>query len=183
MKDADGNIVGGIELFSASNSQLLLKQKISELERLALLDHLTELPNRRQLNIELIAQNAMVERMSGYSYGILYFDIDHFKQINDVEGHDVGDKALQVVAKTISGSIRPFDTLGRWGGEEFLGIFPNIARKELCLIAERLLALVRASSVETSHGPIVITDVDWRNPFPESGKRRRSHKKGGCHDV
>ena len=99
----------------------------------------------------------MVERISGYSYGILYFDIDHFKRINDEEGHDVGDKALQVIAKTISGSIRPFDTIGRWGGEEFLGIFPNIARKELCLIAERLLALVRASSVETLHGPIVLT--------------------------
>jgi diguanylate cyclase (GGDEF)-like protein/PAS domain S-box-containing protein len=157
LKDADGNITGGIELFSESNSQLLLKQKISELERLALLDYLTELPNRHQLNTELIAQHAICERTKGYSFGLLYFDIDHFKRINDEEGHAVGDRALRVVAKTIAGSIRPFDTIGRWGGEEFIGIFPNITRKNLCVIAERLLALVRASSVETSHGPIGLT--------------------------
>jgi len=154
LKDANGNIIGGIELFSESNSQFLLKQKISELERLALLDHLTELPNRRQLNMELIAQSALCERTKGYSFGILYLDIDHFKRINDEEGHDVGDRALQVIAKTIAGSIRPFDTIGRWGGEEFLGIFPNITHEGLIIIADRLLALVRASSVRTSHGSI-----------------------------
>jgi len=157
MKDADGNIVGAVEIFSESNSQLVLRQKILELERLALLDHLTELPNRRHLNMELIAQSALCERTEGYSFGILFFDIDRFKRINDREGHDIGDKALQVFAKTVSSSIRPFDTIGRWGGEEFLGIFPNVSRENLSVIAERLSALVRASSVETPHGPIRFT--------------------------
>jgi diguanylate cyclase (GGDEF)-like protein/PAS domain S-box-containing protein len=157
LRDSAGNIVGAIELFSESNSQLVLKQKVLELERLALLDHLTELPNRRHLNMELIAQSALCKRTDGYSFGILFFDIDRFKRINDREGHDTGDKALQVIAKTIAGSIRPFDTIGRWGGEEFLGIFPSITREELSTVAERLLALVRASSVETHHGPIHFT--------------------------
>jgi diguanylate cyclase (GGDEF)-like protein/PAS domain S-box-containing protein len=157
LKDAAGNIIGAIELFSESNSQIVLKQKILELERLALLDHLTELPNRRHLNMELLAQSALCERTEGYSFGILFFDIDRFKRINDREGHDIGDRALQVIAKTIAGSIRPFDTIGRWGGEEFLGIFPNIAREELFIVAERLMALVRASSVQTPHGPVHFT--------------------------
>jgi diguanylate cyclase (GGDEF)-like protein/PAS domain S-box-containing protein len=157
LKDAAGNITGAIELFSESSSSIALRQKVQELERLALLDHLTELPNRRHLNMELIAQSALCERVQGYSFGILFLDIDRFKRINDREGHDVGDKALQVIAKTIAGSIRPFDTIGRWGGEEFLGIFPNIAREELFVVAERLLALVRASSVNTAHGPIHFT--------------------------
>jgi diguanylate cyclase (GGDEF)-like protein/PAS domain S-box-containing protein len=157
LKNAAGGIIGAIELFSESHSQIVLKQKILELERLALIDHLTELPNRRHLNMELIAQSALCERAEGYWFGVLFFDIDRFKRINDREGHDVGDKALQVIAKTLAGSIRPFDTIGRWGGEEFLGIFPNIAREELPIVAERLLALVRASSTETPHGPIRFT--------------------------
>jgi diguanylate cyclase (GGDEF)-like protein/PAS domain S-box-containing protein len=157
LQDPAGNIIGAIELFSESNSQIVLKQKIIELERLALLDHLTELPNRRHLNMELIAQSALCERTEGYSFGILFFDIDRFKRVNDREGHDVGDKTLQVIAKTISGSIRPFDTIGRWGGEEFLGIFPSITHEELSKVAERLLVLVRASSVETPHGLIKVT--------------------------
>ena len=157
LKDAAGIIIGAIELFSESSSQVVLRQKIVELERLALLDHLTELPNRRHLNMELIAQSALCDRTEGYSFGILFFDIDRFKRINDREGHEIGDKALQVMAKTIAGSIRPFDTVGRWGGEEFLGIFPNITREELSTIAERLMALVKASSVVTPHGRIHFT--------------------------
>jgi diguanylate cyclase (GGDEF)-like protein/PAS domain S-box-containing protein len=157
LKDAGGNTIGAIELFSESNSQLVLKQKILELERLSLLDPLTELPNRRHLNMELIAQSALCQRAERYSFGTLFIDIDHFKSINDREGHDIGDKTLQVIAKTISCSIRPFDSIGRWGGEEFLGIFPNTSRQELNVIAQRLLSLVRASSVETLHGPIKVT--------------------------
>jgi diguanylate cyclase (GGDEF)-like protein/PAS domain S-box-containing protein len=157
LKNAEGNIIGGIELFSESNSQILLQQKIVELEKLALVDHLSQLPNRRQLQLELAAQCAMCERAQEYSFGILYFDIDHFKRVNDIEGHDIGDKALQVVAKTIESSIRPFDTIGRWGGEEFLGVFPNISRERLCILAERLLALVRKSFIETPKGSINVT--------------------------
>jgi diguanylate cyclase (GGDEF)-like protein/PAS domain S-box-containing protein len=157
LKNAEGNIIGGIELFSESNSHILLQQKIAELEKLALVDHLSQLPNRRQLHLELAAQCAMCKRAQEYSFGILYFDLDHFKRINDEEGHDIGDKSLQIVAKTIASSIRPFDTVGRWGGEEFLGIFPNITREKLCILAERLLTLVRKSIIETPHGPIHVT--------------------------
>jgi diguanylate cyclase (GGDEF)-like protein len=158
LKSAEGNIIGGIELFSESSPQSALQQKITELEKLALVDHVSQLPNRRQLHLELAAQCAMCERAQEYSFGILYFDLDHFKRINDEKGHDIGDKAIRVVAKTISSSIRPFDTIGRWGGDEFLGIFPNIPREILCTLAERLLALVRRSIIiDAPHDPIKIT--------------------------
>jgi diguanylate cyclase (GGDEF)-like protein/PAS domain S-box-containing protein len=157
LKNTEGNIIGGIELFSESSPQSVLQQKIAELEKLALVDHISQLPNRRQLHLELAAQCAMCERAQEYSFGILYFDLDHFKRINDEKGHDIGDKAIRVVAKTISSSIRPFDTIGRWGGDEFLGIFPNISREVLCILAERLLALVRRSIIDTPHDPIKIT--------------------------
>jgi diguanylate cyclase (GGDEF)-like protein/PAS domain S-box-containing protein len=157
IKSAEGNIIGGIELFTATMSQFHLKQKISELEKLALLDHLTESPNRRHLHTELFAQCATSDRTKGYSFGILYLDIDHFKHVNDTYGHAIGDKTLQVIAKTLENSIRAYDTLGRWGGEEFLGVFPNINRERLCIIAERLLALTNKSIIETPQGPIHVT--------------------------
>jgi diguanylate cyclase (GGDEF)-like protein/PAS domain S-box-containing protein len=157
LKNAEGEIIGGIELFSESTSQSVLQHKIFELEKLALVDHLSQLPNRRQLHLELAAQCAMCERAQEYSFGILYIDLDHFKRINDEEGHDIGDKALQVIAKTISSSIRPFDTIGRWGGDEFLGLFPNITREKLGALAERLIALVRRSTIQTPHGAINVT--------------------------
>jgi diguanylate cyclase (GGDEF)-like protein/PAS domain S-box-containing protein len=157
LKNDEGTVVGGIELFSESLSQLRLKQQIRDLERLALLDSLTELPNRRHLSIELIAQCAISKRTKEYGFGILYMDIDHFKRVNDRHGHAIGDRTLQVIAKTITNSVRPYDTIGRWGGEEFLGIFPNITRESLSIIAQRILALTRKSSIETEQGSIHVT--------------------------
>jgi len=116
LEDDEGNIVGGIELFSDRSPQEALRSKITELEKLALLDPLTRLPNRRQLISELAAQFAMLGR-SRIPFGVLFFDIDHFKRFNDEHGHHIGDLALQTVAKTLSACVRPFDTIGRWGGK------------------------------------------------------------------
>jgi diguanylate cyclase (GGDEF)-like protein/PAS domain S-box-containing protein len=155
MKNDEGEIIG-IELFSESNPQASLRTKIAELEKLALLDPLTRLPNRRQLTSQLVSQLAMWNR-SNIPFGVLFFDIDHFKLFNDEHGHNVGDIALQTVAKSLSAFVRPFDTIGRWGGEEFLGIFINTSAELLSDIAKRLCTLVRMSRVETVAGPLGVT--------------------------
>jgi diguanylate cyclase (GGDEF)-like protein/PAS domain S-box-containing protein len=172
LEDDGGNIVGGIELFSDSSPQEALRSKITELEKLALLDPLTRLPNRRQLISELAAQFAMLGR-SGIPFGVLFFDIDHFKRFNDEHGHHIGDLALQTVAKTLSACVRPFDTIGRWGGEEFVGIFPNTTGELLTAIAGRLRMLVRNSRVETETVQLGVTvsvggTVPGRKDTPES---------------
>lgn len=156
LKDTEGKIIGGCEVFSDNRSQADLHLKLAELEKLALLDPLTGLVNRRYLLSELAAQFAMWER-SRISFGILFFDIDHFKDFNDGHGHHVGDAVLQTVAKTLAGSVRSFDTIGRWGGEEFIGIFPNTTEELLSEIADRLCMLVRKSRIETEKGPTSIT--------------------------
>lgn len=74
-------------------------------------------------------------------------DIDHFKNVNDNFGHNNGDTVLKVIAKTLIKNVRSFDTVGRWGGEEFLGLIENINKDELLKIAEKLRALVDASSI------------------------------------
>jgi diguanylate cyclase (GGDEF)-like protein/PAS domain S-box-containing protein len=147
LEDDDGRIVGAIEFFSTPTPQNALFARMAELEKLALLDPLTRLPNRRHLTAELDAQLAMLRR-SGVTFGALFFDIDRFKRFNDQFGHAAGDAALQTVAKTLVASARPFDTVGRWGGEEFVGIYPNVTTALLETIATRLAMLVRRSRVE-----------------------------------
>ncbi|WP_354623858.1 diguanylate cyclase [Psychromonas sp. MME2] len=95
------------------------------LARLALTDSLTNLGNRRKLDKTLTAENDRAIRFN-HAYGVLLLDIDYFKQVNDPYGHQVGDQVLVELANLLKTLIRKTDTLGRWGGEEFLIICPEI---------------------------------------------------------
>jgi diguanylate cyclase (GGDEF)-like protein/PAS domain S-box-containing protein len=154
--DSHGAVMGAVELFSDSSSVEALRARMAVLEHLSLIDPLTQLPNRRYVQSELEAQLAMLRR-TGVPYAVAMLDIDHFTQFNDEFGHDVGDQALQVVARTLSSVVRPFDVVGRWGGEEFVGIFPNTAADSIEGIVSRLCQMVRRSRVEYAGGHRSIT--------------------------
>jgi diguanylate cyclase (GGDEF)-like protein/PAS domain S-box-containing protein len=156
MRNEAGEIEGCIELFTDLSSGEALRLQLEEMKRLALLDHLTQLPNRRCLESKLEAHLTEI-KSSQATLGLLYLDIDHFKAFNDRYGHDAGDQVLRSVANTLKGAVRPFDTVGRWGGEEFLGLFPNADYHRLRGIAERLRMLVEHSRVDTPHGPLGTT--------------------------
>ena len=119
-------------------------------------DALTGLPNRRHLETQLYSRLEELRR-SGIGFGLLFIDIDHFKQINDRHGHEVGDQVLRIVADTLSLSVRPFDMLGRWGGEEFLGVLPHTDLENLRAIAERLRVLVSYSRADTDNCTVTAT--------------------------
>lgn len=140
----DGTQVG-VEIFRPAGSSRNLKDEIDELRRLSLADPLTGLPNRRQMEAVLSASVAAMRR-NGIPFGVLFVDIDHFKAANDRYGHAAGDRVLLTIARTLLASIRPFDVVGRWGGEEFLGVFPMLSARNLVEIAERLRHLVEATS-------------------------------------
>ncbi len=142
--DDTGNIIGGIELFTDNSTQQLYKIKIQELEKLAMQDSLTKLPNRNYLQHELSTCFAERRRIK-MDFGLLYIDIDHFKKFNDSYGHDVGDKVLIFVSETFLKNARPFDVYGRWGGEEFLAIIRNIDANMLLKVADRMRLLVQNS--------------------------------------
>jgi diguanylate cyclase (GGDEF)-like protein len=80
-------------------------------------------------------------------FGVVFFDIDGFKRFNDEHGHEAGDVALQTVARTLAATIRPHDSAGRWGGEEFLVILANVQAGALKTLAERLCRMVRHSRI------------------------------------
>jgi len=145
--DRDGNVTGAVESFNDASFVEDLRARVALLEKLSLLDPLTQLPNRRYVESELDSHLAMLRR-NGVPCGIVMMDIDHFKQFNDEFGHVVGDVALQTVARTLSAVIRPFDLVGRWGGEEFVGVFPNTEARTLTSVAGRLCRMVGHSQVQ-----------------------------------
>ncbi len=146
LKDAAGQTIGGVELFRDMSNVQANALRIVELEKLALLDNLTQLANRHYIDQEI--QNRFEEyKRHAVPFGILFMDIDHFKKVNDTYGHDVGDAVLRFVARTLSANSRPFDLYGRWGGEEFIGIIRNMATPDLAHLGERIRFLIESSYI------------------------------------
>jgi len=156
LRNAAGEIIGAAEVFRDQTYLKIMFEKIGELERMALLDPLTRLPNRRHAEASLQMRLEELQRY-GWPFGILFIDIDHFKAINDQHGHDVGDKVLRLVSMTLMNSLRPFDFLCRWGGEEFVAVVVNISEPQLLYIAERARRLVEQSSISLENGAMRVT--------------------------
>lgn len=114
------------------------------LERLANTDRLTGLWNR--LKFEEVAQQEVgrAERY-GYPLSLVFFDIDHFKEINDQHGHEIGDQVLCRLADRVREHLRDSDSLCRWGGEEFLILMPHTDQQQARQLAEKLRELISSS--------------------------------------
>jgi diguanylate cyclase (GGDEF)-like protein/PAS domain S-box-containing protein len=156
MRNRAGNIIGAVEVFSDSTVRKKAEKRVTELEQLAFRDSLTGLPNRRYLQLKV--EQAMEEhRRFGRLFGLLLFDVDHFKQVNDTHGHDVGDALLKTVAQTLVEGLRTVDVVGRWGGEEFLVLMPDLDAIGLGDLAERCRVLIAQSSVASGSSRISVT--------------------------
>jgi len=151
-----GEIIGAVEIFSDNSPAVQAKQRIESLEKLAMLDALTHLANRRFLESSLNSRLEELRRQKWQS-GLLFMDIDNFKSINDTWGHEIGDRVLTMVAKTISAHIRVFDVCGRWGGEEFIVLVTNTDEATLRVIAERQRQLVASSTLTHEEGVLRVT--------------------------
>jgi diguanylate cyclase (GGDEF)-like protein/PAS domain S-box-containing protein len=150
LKSHSGAIMGAVEVFSDNTAKAQMAERLAQLEQLALLDPLTGLPNRRHLESHVYSRLEEFRR-DGWAFGILFIDVDDFKLVNDRYGHDTGDRVLKMVARTLNANSRYFDIVGRWGGEEFLGVIYNVDQRKLQEISERWRLLVEQS---------VLTDAD-----------------------
>jgi diguanylate cyclase (GGDEF)-like protein/PAS domain S-box-containing protein len=153
---ADGTITGAVEAFEDASGDLAGRQRIAELERLALLDPLTRLGNRRHAEIQLQAHMQEFER-SQRSFGILFFDIDRFKRFNDDHGHEMGDRVLSMVGRTLAASVRVYDSVCRWGGDEFVGVIADVDEKRLLAVAEKMRVLVVTAGLRLPTETIGVT--------------------------
>lgn len=120
-----------------------VKQRTYELEKQANTDSVTGLSNRFSI-IEKLQSNFLHFQRYKRTFTVLMIDIDHFKQINDLHGHQVGDQVLEEVAKSIKKTCRQTDFVGRYGGEEFLAILPETCSEPAVKLAERIRANIEA---------------------------------------
>ena len=142
----DGEIVAAVEIFNDISPKFIVPQRKIELERMQLLDKLTEVGNQRFLEIHL---QSRIEELKKYRipFALLYIDVDHLKEVNDSYGKPAGDQVLRSIAQTINNNIRFFDIVGRWQSDEFLVVLFNIEESKLDYVANKIRLLIEKSSI------------------------------------
>jgi diguanylate cyclase (GGDEF)-like protein len=133
----------GFGIFWMASAQLRIA-----LEGLADSDPLTGIYNRRSF-VSLCEKELLRSIRTGEQFSLLMFDVDHFKQINDRHGHSVGDAVLCAVVEKLRNSVRNIDSVGRWGGEEFVALLPKADSHSALLVAQRLRFSVESISHAT----------------------------------
>lgn len=124
-----------------------LNAVLVQVDEISHVDTLTYLPNRRQIMKTLQNEVNRAERYNTI-LSIAMIDIDHFKQINDTHGHTAGDQVLLKLANLLQLNIRDTDTVGRYGGEEFLAVLPNTRLQHAGEMAARLCKRIRQEEVD-----------------------------------
>jgi len=125
--------------------QTMLHQLKERLEHASNYDSLTGLPNRRYMAVRLEEAAAQAVRNPAGRFAVMIADIDHFKAVNDNFGHAAGDRLLQSVARALELSLREYDLCARWGGEEFLFLYPSCDETSAPIVAKRLRQNVSAT--------------------------------------
>ncbi|MFQ3631596.1 diguanylate cyclase [Roseiflexus sp.] len=156
IRDQSGDIIGAVEVFSDNSHQKAVQVEIERLRELTLLDPLTGIGNRRFVETATLSRLEELRRY-GWSFGVILLDIDHFKAVNDMFGHLVGDDVLRMVARTLAHNVRAFDSVGRWGGEEFAIVVRNAGTEALMNLAERLRMLVEQASLSVANEIVRVT--------------------------
>ena len=119
-------------------------------------DVLTGLFNRRAV-LDAVGREHSRQIREGGSFGVILADLDHFKNINDTYGHSTGDCVLNEVARRMKSCVRPYDTVGRYGGEEFLIVVPSFELPGAFNLAERIRKAIESSPVVTNGHEVRIT--------------------------
>ena len=156
LRDSKGRVIGAIEVFSDNSARSAMREEFERVKKLALFDPLTDIGNRRFVEMALTARHDEQERY-GWPFGVLLVDIDHFKSFNDRFGHDIGDRVLRMVAQSLAANVRSFDVVGRWGGEEFVVVLEKVDLEELDRRADVLRHLVGTSSLIVDDEPLSVT--------------------------
>jgi len=137
--------------FVCSSARLLVTQHRlilakEALRREAAHDSLTGLWNHKSI-LEILDRELLRGERDGQPVGVIMADVDHFKVINDTHGHSAGDSVLRIIATAVAGMVRPYDSVGRYGGEEFLIVVPGCGLAETWELAERVRTHVAGCSI------------------------------------
>ena len=136
--------------------QSMMRDLNEALKEASTKDALTGIGNRRMLMENLKAETARAERLER-PLTVVLIDVDRFKSVNDVYGHEAGDKVLVRIANAIRSSVRDYDMCGRWGGEEFMVIMPEIGAAEGAGVVERMRQAIEGIEMMADEQPLRIS--------------------------
>ena len=143
----NGETIGAIEIFTPSSPTQYEDNLVENLSGIAMHDELTGLPNRRYLESFL---NYKLDEFKRFNklFAVVFADIDNFSEFNNTYGHDVGDHVLKNISTSIRQNTRKNDLIGRWGGEEFLGVLTVNTDYDGTILAEKIRQLVDNTEVQ-----------------------------------
>jgi diguanylate cyclase (GGDEF)-like protein len=184
--------LGAKEAAAAPDTELSAKVTpvdIDSLERLASADPLTGLANRRGGEKDIAAEISRARRQNTPLSCVL-LDLDHFKEVNDTFGHQAGDYVLREISALLRRTVRAYDILVRWGGEEFLLVLPGVEKDQALKLAERIrqavenMPLAGIGGVTASVGVAALgTDYSFDAMFAAADRRLYSAKAAGRNTV
>jgi diguanylate cyclase (GGDEF)-like protein/PAS domain S-box-containing protein len=152
--DAEGGIVGSVEVFTRRRATRFAEAGSPQPHEEAFIDPVTDLGNRRYAEAHF---GPMLDAPDHPTLGLVFIDIDHFKDVNDTWGHPTGDAVLRMVGQTLANGLRTADVPVRWGGDEFVVALPGIDTAGLVRIAERLRMLVDHSWLDIDGQRVTVT--------------------------
>ena len=166
LRDEAGDIAGIVCIARDITERKQLEERLAYM---ATHDPLTDLPNRTLFNDRLTLEMAHAQR-NQQKLAVMLLDLDHFKEVNDELGHDVGDMLVQAIADRLKNLLRKSDTVARMGGDEFMLIFPGITREEhVATIALKILKAIRKPFVLDGHKLHITTSIGIAI-YPDDGE-------------
>ncbi len=147
----DGAIVGAVETFSDDSATEGVRERLRTAERLSVVDALTGVGNRRHLDAALARRLSWWQRHAR-PFGVMMLDVDRFKVLNDTYGHEVGDRVLRLVARSMAAAARRSDDVARYGGDEFVVLSDASDEEALRQLGERLRTVVERGRVVLEGG-------------------------------
>ena len=156
LRDRRHKVVGAVEIFTDNKALIAGFQALQRTQETVLFDPLTGIGNRPHIEAKI---RAAIEdfRRQGSDFGILFIDIDRFKDFNDRYGHLLGDKVLRATANTLRQNLRGSDSCGRWGGEEFVVLVNDLDPAGLAKVAEKLRRAVECTGVREKDAEVKVT--------------------------
>ena len=161
----------GVEVFTDIIKESDLYEENITLKEKVTMDPLTKVYNKGFIDYQL---EVLIKESTVFntSLGLLFIDIDHFKNVNDTYGHDVGDTVLKTMAQTLKHNVRKEGYVGRFGGEEFIIILRNVTKEEMILTAEKLRFLIESSSIEVDQALKIRITVSIGASYLEANKAK-----------
>lgn len=152
----NGKIIGAVEVFTQDSLKVYDDDLIEHLAGIAMHDTLTKLPNRRYAESFLDYKFNEYKKF-GRLFAVSFADIDDFRKFNNTYGHAAGDAVLINIASTIQNNLRQNDLIGRWGGEEFVGIHSIIKPQDAPRLAEKFRKLAASTEILHNDTPLTVS--------------------------